>query len=138
MYQAYAQELLNQKEFRKADSGQNGDSGQNMASIDLGYSSMPENHQHPLYVATRRLVNALDRLENNLKQVMVSYDRDVHQEQQMVYFERENAALKQERENLNAAIAQLQYQYNDLHKIASTIYGKLDDSIKRLSQIIEE
>jgi len=77
-------------------------------------------------------------LENNLKQVSVSMDRDVHQEQQMVYFERENAALKQERENLNAAIAQLQYQYNDLHKVASTIYGKLDDSIRRLSHIIEE
>jgi len=77
-------------------------------------------------------------LENNLKQVSVSMDRDVHQEQQMVYFERENASLKQERENLNAAIAQLQYQYNDLHKVASTIYGKLDDSIRRLSLIIEE
>jgi hypothetical protein len=36
------------------------------------------------------------------------------------------------------AIAQLQYQYNDLHKIASAVYGKLDDSIKRITQIIEE
>ena len=99
---------------------------------------MSDTPQHPLYVATRRLVNALDRLESNLQRITVAQDRDVHQEQQMVYFERENAALKQERENLNNAIAQLQYQYNDLHTIASTIYGKLDDSIKRLTQIIEE
>jgi cell division protein FtsB len=99
---------------------------------------MAETQGHPLYVATRRLVAALDRLENNLKNVTHALSRDVHQEQQMVFFERENAALKQERESLNAAIAQLQYQYNDLHKVASTIYGKLDDSIRRLSQIIED
>lgn|GEM_PF-2197260 len=106
---------------------------------DSGFSSMSsESAQHPLYVATRRLVKALDRLEGNLRQISVSQDRDVRQEQQMVFFERENAALKQERENLNNAIAQLQFQYNDLHKIASTIYGKLDDSVKRLTQIIEE
>lgn len=98
---------------------------------------MPETPQHPLYVATRRLVKALDRLENNLKHVARG-KRDPRQEQQMAFFEKENAALKQERENLNTAIAQLQYQYNDLHKIASTIYGKLDDSVKRLTQIIEE
>lgn len=99
---------------------------------------MTEQHPHPLYVATRRLVSALDRLENNLKHITVALDRDIHQEHAMVAFERENAALKQERENLNASIAQLQYQYNDLHKVASGIYGKLDDSIRRLSKIIEE
>ena len=37
-----------------------------------------------------------------------------------------------------SAIAHLQRQYNELHRVASTIYGKLDDSIKRLTQIIEE
>ena len=99
---------------------------------------MTNSQQHPLYVATRRLVNALDRLEGNLQHVTVDRDRSVHQEQQMVIFERENAALKQERESLNAAIAELQYQYNDLHKVASSIHGKLDDSIKRLTQIIDE
>jgi len=127
MYQAYDHELLNRKESKTADSRQTVDN-----------FSMSDKNQHPLYVATRRLVNALDRLEGNLKYVTVAQDRDVHQEQQMVFFERENAALKQERENLNKAIAQLQSQYNDLHKIASTIYGKMDDSIKRLTQIIEE
>lgn len=97
-----------------------------------------ETAQHPLYVATRRLVRALDRLESNLRQMVAPDGADSRQEKQMAFFERENAALKQERENLNKAIAQLQYQYNDLHKIASTIYGKLDDSVKRLTQIIEE
>jgi uncharacterized protein YlxW (UPF0749 family) len=90
-------------------------------------------HAHPLYVATRRLVGALDRLENNLKHALVASEDD-----KLSYFEQENASLKQERENLNNAIAQLQYQYNDLHKVASAIYGKLDDSIRRLSEIIEE
>ena len=94
--------------------------------------------EHPLYVATRRLVSALDRLEGNLQHMTVAQDRNMHQEQQMVVFERENAALLQEREDLNAAIAELQHQYNDLHRTASLIHGKLDDSIKRLTQIIEE
>lgn len=93
---------------------------------------------HPLYVATRRLVGALDRLESNLKQAMVAPDDADHPNQQLMVFEKENSALRQERENLNAAIAKLQMQYNDLHKVASTIYGKLDDSIKRLTQIIED
>jgi len=99
---------------------------------------MADTQQHPLYVATRRLVNALDRLESNLQHVTVGQDRCVLEAQQLVVFERENAALKLERENLNAALAELQYQYNDLHKVASSIHGKLDDSIKRLTQIIEE
>jgi hypothetical protein len=123
MYQAYAQELLNQKESKSADSDD---------------YLMSQTQDHPLFAATRRLLGALDRLEHNLTHVTVAHDRDVHQEQQLVVFERENAALKQERESLNNAIAQLQYQYDDLHKVASTIHGKLDDSIKRLTQIIED
>lgn len=104
--------------------------------LDTDHHSMTDSPSHPLYVATRRLVKALDRLENNLRHGAAR--RDPRRDQQMAFFERENAALKEERENLNRAIAQLQYQYNDLHKIASTIYGKLDDSVKRLTQIIEE
>ena len=127
MYQAYDNELLNQKESKMADSGPISDK-----------ISMADKQQHPLYVATRRLVKALDRLEGNLKQVSVSQDREVKKESQILLFEKENTELKQERESLNNAIAQLQHQYNDLHKIAATIYGKLDDSIKRLTQIIEE
>lgn len=99
---------------------------------------MADTNAHPLYVATRRLVSALDRLENNLKHITVALDRDTHHEHKLLSFERENAALKQERENLNASIAQLQFQYNDLHKVASAIHGKLDDSIRRISKIIEE
>jgi len=99
---------------------------------------MTEAPNHPLYVATRRLVNALDKLENNLKSLTQVRDKAVQRQKQIVSFEKENAALRKERENLNAAIAQLQYQYNDLHKVAATIYSKLDDSVRRLTQIIEE
>ena len=99
---------------------------------------MSSTQQHPLYVATRRLVDALDRLEHNLQHITTAQDRNTHSEQQMVVFERENAALLQERESLNTALSDLQHQYDDLHKTASVIYGKLDDSIKRLTQIIEE
>lgn len=122
MYQAHAQELLNQKESHSGDSG------------DL---FMTQDPQHPLFLATRRLAAALDRLESNLQQVSVQRDRDVHQDQQLTVFERENEALKQERERLHVTVTQLQLQYDDLHHIASTIYGKLDDSIKRLSQLVE-
>ena len=57
--------------------------------------------------------------------------------QQLALFERENEGLRQERENLNSAISMLQNQYSELHQVASTIYGKLDDSIQRLTHIIE-
>jgi hypothetical protein len=75
MYQAYDQQLLNQKESESD-------------------SSMQDTQQHPLYVATRRLVNALDRLEGNLKHVVAASDQDVDKEQQVAVFERENAALR--------------------------------------------
>ena len=99
---------------------------------------MSELYTHPLYNATRRLATALDRLENNLKQVTIVMDRDVLQEHKITAFEHENNALKKQGEQLNASITQLQCQYNDLHKAASTIYGKLNDSIRRLSLIIDE
>ena len=99
---------------------------------------MANTQQHPLHIATRRLAGALDRLESNLQHITVGQDRDVHQEQQLTAFERENTALKLEHEQLNAALAKLKVQYDDLHKVASGIHGKLDDSIKRLTQIIEE
>ena len=121
MYQAYDSELLNQKESETSDSGQ---------ILD----ALP---QHPLFVATRRLVNALDRLEGNLKYVRAPEDKGMNDDR-VVFFERENTALKEERESLNQSIADLQLQYSDLHRVAATIYGKLDDSIKKLTQIIEE
>ncbi len=99
---------------------------------------MPETREHPLYIATRRLVKALDQLEGNLKQVMLPDEVDAKYEQQMSNFQQENTALKQERESLNGAIARLQRQYNDLQKVANAVYDKLDDSVKKLTHMIEE
>jgi len=128
MYQAYDDELLNQKESKTVDS----------ASI-LDKFPMPDMPEHPLFVATRRLVKSLDRLEGNLKSMSPPEHNDgVEPNEQVAIFQRENTALKQEREKLSGSIAHLQRQYNDLHRIASTIHDKLDDSIKRLTQIIEE
>ena len=93
--------------------------------------------EHPLIAATNRLVTALDRLERNLQQVSVAKDRDIQQQRQLVSFSRENESLKAERENLNQAIDSLTRQYEDLQQVATNIHGKLDDSIKRISQIIE-
>jgi FtsZ-binding cell division protein ZapB len=131
MYQAYDSELLNQKESKSADSMR-----PDVKKADI--ATMTETPSHPLYVATRRLVKALDRLEGNLKSLSTEPLNNGELDQKVIHFEQENHALKQERENLNHSIAQLQRQYNDLQKVANSIYGKLDDSIQRLSQIIEE
>lgn len=131
MYQAYDSELLNQKESKSADSMR-----PDVKKADI--ATMTDTPSHPLYVATRRLVKALDRLENNLKSIKQEPYSDEEQELKVLAFERENSNLKQERENLNNSIAQLQSQYNDLHKMAATIHYKLDDSIRRLTEIIEE
>jgi hypothetical protein len=124
MVQAHAYELLNQKE--SSDSRQ----GSNMSQSD-----------HPLYAATDRLIAALDRLEDNLHYAadqQKSAARTLEQEEQMRLFEQENQVLKSEHAKLNGAITTLKSQYSDLHQVASTIYGKLEDSIKRLTQIIEQ
>ena len=113
MVQAHASELLNQKE---------------------GDDQSPR----PIFAATERLAAALDRLERNLQQVAVAQARELQQHEQLVAFERENVQLQQERDNLNHAIGQLKGQYTDLHRVATTIHGKLDDSIKRLTKIVGE
>ena len=95
---------------------------------------MADSPQNPLYAATNRLAAALERLESNLKKAPAA---DPAAQQQLDVFERENQSLREERANLDGAIVQLQDQYNDLHQVATTIYGKLDDSIRRLTQIIE-
>lgn len=92
---------------------------------------------HPLYIATRRLVSALERLERNLQHVTVGQERDVQQHQHIQYYERENAALRAEQESLQGSLVDLQQQYEELQGVATTIYGKLDDSIRRLTQILE-
>ena len=92
---------------------------------------------HPLLAASERLVGALDRLERNLQRVEVIRQRESKQQEQLAQFEQENEGLKVERSKLNAVVSQLEGQYEDLHKVAGAIYNKLDDSIKRLTQIIE-
>lgn len=113
MVQAQAGELLNQKD------------GENTSA-------------RPIFAATERLAAALDRLEHCLGNATAWHERDVHQHARLAQFERENTELRREREKLDGAISQLRTQYDDLHKVASTIYGKLDDSIRRLNTIIEE
>jgi DNA repair exonuclease SbcCD ATPase subunit len=92
---------------------------------------------HPLYIATHRLVRALDTLENNLQQVTVGRDRDVMQHQHIQHYERENAALRAQQAELSDSLANMQQQYDELQTVATTIYGKLDDAIARLSKILE-
>ena len=98
---------------------------------------MSDSSQHPLFAASHRLVAALDRLERNLQELSVARDRDVLQQQQLSQFTRENESLRAERETLNLVIERLNSQYNDLQKVATNIHGKLDDSVKRISQILE-
>ena len=93
--------------------------------------------EHPLISATRRLMTALDRLERNLQQVSVMKDREVQSEHKLGLFMRENESLRQEREKLNSAFSNLTHQYEDLQKVAKTIHGKLDDSARRITQILE-
>ena len=112
MVQAHAYELLNQKEANGVK-------------------------PRRIFQASQRLTAALDRLEGNLQSVTTQQARDIRQNEQIGLFERENQALKQERDKLSGAIEQLEYEYDDLQKVASAIYNKLDDSIKRLTQIIE-
>lgn len=99
----------------------------------MTYSS----EQH-LYNATNRLVSALERLELNLQHVTVGRERDVQQHQHLLNYQRENEALLNEQEKLQTTISQLQNQYEELQGVAATIYGKLDTSIERLTQILEK
>ena len=131
MYQAYDDELLNQKESKNADSARL------LERLSMS-ETLPDTSEHPLYAATRRLVRALDTLEGNLKTISAQSRQDVGEAEKILYFERENKALREERESLNNSIAQLQRQYNDLQKVATSIYTQLDDSIERLNQLIEE
>lgn len=117
MYQAHAQELLNQKE-----------------SVQAGFEQ--ESPQHPLYTATKRLVGALERLESSLERVAIE-PPSVQAQQQLAFFARENESLRAEREHLTNSVNLLQGQYNDLQQVATTLHAKLDDSIKRLSQLLE-
>ena len=98
---------------------------------------MTETNEHPLIMATRRVMEALGALEHKLQQVSVARDRELAREKQISQFARENENLKEERENLNDVIARLTGQYQDLQKVATSIHGKLDDSVKKITQILE-
>lgn len=119
MVQAHAHELLNQKDAVNDDSG------------DVFVSQ-------PLYDATERLLSALERLERSFKRAARQQPPSTEQAEQLLFFEKENESLRTERETLNTTINQLRTEYTGLHRAASTIYNKLEDSIKRLTKIIEE
>lgn len=87
--------------------------------------------------ASRRLQDALDRLERNLQHITVQQSRGIQQEQQLMVVMRDNDALKSERDKLRQSVANLEEQYAELQKVASTVYDKLDASIERINQIIE-
>jgi chromosome segregation ATPase len=91
--------------------------------------------------AAERLVAALDRLEERLGQwrsaLRAERSHSEHDLEQLVLFERENEELKAERSQLTQTISDLEGQYRDLHKVAGATYNKLEDSIKRLTRIIE-
>lgn len=116
MVQAHAQELLNQKNA--------------VEQKDVGSNDK-------LLMARDRLMNAFTHLEEKLQKIDTLAERDVKQHKQLVSFDRENEELREERKNLFTTISELEEQYDGLHKVAGTIYNKLDDSIKRLSKIID-
>jgi cell division protein FtsB len=91
-----------------------------------------------IYYATSRLLSALERIELNLHNLTVGHDRDMQQNQHLQQYQRENSELRAEQEKLNATIATLEAQYQELQGVASKIYGKLDNSIDHLSRILEK
>ncbi len=86
--------------------------------------------------ATRRLSSALERLEKNLQEKSIENGHTERQDQHLSLVVSENDALRGEHDRLNEALNGLQTQYDDLQKVAVNIYGKLDDSVRRISKII--
>ena len=105
---------------------------------------MQDAAQHPLYAANHQ--TAAYRALKPPGTQPAAYNgsnrsrQDGQQEQQLILFERKNRSLRQERDKaLNDAISpSCKAQYSDLHHVASTIYIKLDDSIKQLTELIEQ
>ncbi|MGE3714457.1 MAG: hypothetical protein AB7F82_08055 [Alphaproteobacteria bacterium] len=86
--------------------------------------------------ALGRVHKAIERLEKTVGAYSVEHDRSQRTEHHLKLVVDENASLKQEQEQLSEAINMLQGQYDDLQKVATNIYGKLDDSVRRISKII--
>ncbi len=99
---------------------------------------MTNSANNPLYHATNKLISALERLERNMQHISVSKDRDIQQHQLLQNYQRENAVLLEEQANLQKTVANLQQQYKELQDVASGISKKLDNSIGRLSEILEK
>jgi len=117
MVQAYAQELLNQKESQTEPEAP--------YALDT------------LFAATERLTAALDRLEQNVRlSAAKEADEPPPGAGEVAFFAQENQILSRERESLTATLKQLQDEYDGLQHVASVIYRKLNDSIKRLTKII--
>lgn len=114
LYQAHARELLNQKEDDSGD-------------VYVG---------EPLYQATERVAAALRRLEHSLHVPAGERIEGARRGEQLIAAAHENEILRQERETLVNALDQMQQQYEGLETAAATIYRKLGDTIKRLTQII--
>lgn len=86
--------------------------------------------------AIGRVHGAVDKLENSMRALAVDQDRQERSEQHLRLVVDENTSLKSDQKQLNEAIDLLQDQYDDLHKVAANIYGKLDDSVRRITKII--
>ena len=91
----------------------------------------------PLYAATERLLAAVERLDASTKHVTVQTARDVQQQQQLQFFERENNTLRAEQDALSGSLTRLQEQHEELKRVASAIYGKLDNAISRITKIVD-
>lgn len=92
--------------------------------------------QSPLTAALEKIHAALDRLEVGVQQKSVENGHNEREKQHLSLVVSENKALQEEQQRLNQAIDDVQNQYDDLHKVAVNIYGRLDDSVRRITKII--
>ncbi|MEZ5691947.1 MAG: hypothetical protein R3D71_09830 [Rickettsiales bacterium] len=106
---------------------------------------MTYSSNNPLYQATNRLISSLEKLENNIRNAHnviqdahISREREAQQHQHLLSYQRENTALLEEQERMQTTILNLQQQYEELQGVAATIYGKLDNSIEKLNDILEK
>lgn len=89
-----------------------------------------------LATALGRVTAVLDRLEAGIQQRNIEQGHQERHEQHLTLVVNENRQLQDEQQKLNQAIDELQTQYDDLHKVAVNIYGRLDDSVRRITKII--
>lgn len=90
----------------------------------------------PLTVALGKIHAALDRLDRGIQQKTVEKAHNEREKQHLTLITNENKQLQDDQVRLNQTIDDLQNQYDDLHKVAVNIYGRLDDSVRRITKII--